>query len=224
MDTQPEQWSQSQVKEYENCDKQHIEGMLYAENKTKKLKTTPWSPIFQNAISEKAFWKIALSLKMNHIYPSVDYLKWAEAKGIQDFKGLDITEVKINLRKAQKAVREVTKQAAQLREIHLQSMLTEAEINDEKQQKRRLKILLRAHNQQQIFKRLRNMFNPSSSGGLSYILVPNILFVPLAYVIVAPLTLCLYMSNNNALSWFHCAGESPAPCPFPYTGLSSEWA
>lgn len=87
MDTQPEQWSQSQVKEYENCDKQHIEGMLYAENKTKKLKTTPWSPIFQNAISEKAFWKIALSLKMNHIYPSVDYLKWAEAKGIQDFKG-----------------------------------------------------------------------------------------------------------------------------------------
>jgi hypothetical protein len=87
MDTQPEQWSQSQVKEYENCDKQHIEGMLYAENKTKKLKTIPWSPIFQNAISEKAFWKIALSLKMNHIYPSVDYLKWAEAKGIQDFKG-----------------------------------------------------------------------------------------------------------------------------------------
>jgi hypothetical protein len=52
-------------------------------------------------------------------------------------------------------------------------MLTEAEINDEKQQKRRLKILLRAHNQQQIFKRLRNMFNPSSSGGLSYILVPK---------------------------------------------------
>jgi hypothetical protein len=173
MDTQPDQWSPSQVKEYESCDKQHIEGMLYAENTTKKIKTTPWSPTFQKVTADKSFWKIALTLKMNHIYPSEDYLKWAESKGIQDFKGLDITTVKTNLRKAQKAVREVTKQAAKLREIHLQSMLTEAEINDENQQERRLKILLRAHKQQQIFKRLRNMFKPSASGGLSYILVPT---------------------------------------------------
>jgi hypothetical protein len=55
MDTQPDQWSPSQVKEYESCDKQHIEGMLYAENTTKKIKTTPWSPTFQKVTADKSF-------------------------------------------------------------------------------------------------------------------------------------------------------------------------
>jgi hypothetical protein len=166
-------WGHEQTKEYEACDAQHIEGMLYAESRTKKLQTTPWSPIFQQAVAEKSFWKIALSIKMNHMYPSESFLTWAESKGIEDFKGLDIGTVKQKLRQAQKMLREVNKQAVQLRETHLQELLTEAEIQDETQRKKRIKILLRAHQQQQAFKRLQNMLKPKSTGGLSYILVPE---------------------------------------------------
>jgi hypothetical protein len=61
------------------------------------LKVTPWSPIFAAAVTKKSFWKIAFSLKMNHLRPSDEYMQWAESLGIQDFKKLDISTVKINL-------------------------------------------------------------------------------------------------------------------------------
>lgn len=147
--------------------------MLYAKTNTKKLQTTPWSPEFQAAVSNKAFWKIAFSLKMNYTRPSDAFITWAEAKGISDFKSLDIGQVKHELREAQKQMREITKQADKLRENHLSKLLTDAENANETVKQKRIKILLRAHTQQQIFKWLRNMFKPTSTGGLSYVLVPK---------------------------------------------------
>jgi hypothetical protein len=53
-------------------------------------------------------------------------------------------------------------------------MLTEAEAKGyEKTQEQRLKILLRAHEQKLHYKRLKQIFKPNESGGLSYILVPE---------------------------------------------------
>jgi hypothetical protein len=66
----PEQWNETYQDEYNKCDEQHIIGMLAAEKKTCKVKTTAWSPTYSKAVESKAFWKIALSLKkktQNHI-------------------------------------------------------------------------------------------------------------------------------------------------------------
>jgi hypothetical protein len=53
-------------------------------------------------------------------------------------------------------------------------MLTDAELEgDDKTQERRLKILLRAHERKQHYNRLKQIFKPTESGGLSYILVPE---------------------------------------------------
>jgi hypothetical protein len=124
-------WSESDIQEYETCDQHLIHGMLTAEKRTRKLHVTSWSPTFGAAVSKKSFWKIALSLKINHTYPNKEFLNWAESLGIPDIKGMDITTIKRNYREAQKELRAVEKQAESLRETHLKSMLTAAELSGE---------------------------------------------------------------------------------------------
>jgi hypothetical protein len=139
------------------------------------MHVTSWSPTFGAAVSKKSFWKIALSLKINHTYPNEEFLNWAESLGIPDIKSMEITTIKRHYREAQKELREVEKQAESLRgETHLKSMLTAAELSgEEKKIQKRLQVILRAHAQKQHFDRLKNIFKPTASGGLSYILVPN---------------------------------------------------
>lgn len=169
-----EDWTSEHTQVYENCDQQMITGMLSAEIKTRKTNTTSWSPIFGKAVSTKAFWKIALSLKMTHTRPSDDYIQWAQQMGIMDFKGIDIVMIKKNLRLAQKRLREIESQADTLREQHLRQLLTESELQGEgKQVQKRISILIRAHEQRKHFRRLKQIFKPRESAGLSYILVPQ---------------------------------------------------
>jgi hypothetical protein len=159
---------------HKKCDQQMIIGMLSAEQHTKKINTTAWSPTFLKAVSIKAFWKIMLSLRMNHTQPSERVRTWALDLNITDIANIDIQTIKKELRMAQKSLRDIEKNADQLRSEHLRSMLTEAEINGyEKTIERRLKILVRAHEQKQHYRRLQQIFKPSKSGGLSYILVPE---------------------------------------------------
>jgi hypothetical protein len=61
-----EQWSQEMIIEYKKCDKQHINSMLAAEKQISKTNRRLWSPKLGAAVSKKAFWKIALSLRMTH--------------------------------------------------------------------------------------------------------------------------------------------------------------
>jgi hypothetical protein len=113
------EWMEEQLKEFKRCDEQHIAGMLAAEKKTKKINTTPWTPIFGAAVARKAFWKIGLTLKLMHKRPSDKYLRWAETLDVQDFKALHIHEVSKHLRTAQQNLHEITKKADALREEHL---------------------------------------------------------------------------------------------------------
>jgi hypothetical protein len=155
------EWNNEATEEYELCDKRMIESMIIAETKTKKIKTTSWSPAFAQAVNKKSFWKIALSLKMMHKYPSDKFIDLALSLGITDFKQLDINAVKKQLRQAQKDLREIEKKAATLREEHLRDLLIEAELNgDERFVQRRLQILLRAHEQRKQFSRLKTIFKP----------------------------------------------------------------
>jgi hypothetical protein len=169
-----DEWGKEMDEEFEKCDTEVIRGMLAAESKTRKTKTVAWSPKFAKAVNYKSFWKVALQLKTTHRPPSEKFLQWAESLGINDYKMLDMATVKQNLRKSQKDLKEIEKQAESLREEHLRNMLVEAELNgDEKNIQRRLKILLRAQAQQQHFKRLKSIFKPNKTGGLTYILVPE---------------------------------------------------
>jgi hypothetical protein len=95
--------------------------------------------------------------------------------GILDFNELDIGRVKKELRNAQHVLKEVERNADNLRNEHLRSLLSQAELNsNELQQKRLLKILICAHAQKQHFKKLKMIFKPKEAGGMSYILVRQI--------------------------------------------------
>jgi hypothetical protein len=46
-------WTEDDTKEYEACDEVVIQGMLWAENKTRHVQTTAWSPKFGAAVAKK---------------------------------------------------------------------------------------------------------------------------------------------------------------------------
>jgi hypothetical protein len=168
------EWDKENVKTYKKCDNEMVAGMLLAESYTKKTKTTSWSPTFAEAINNKTFWKIAMSLKMNYRHPSQDFQNWAKTRGIPDIQSIELSTIKRNFRNAQKHLREIEKQADNLREEHLRSLLTTAELNgDDKKVEKRLQILIRAHDRKQHFARLKQILKPREAGGLSYILVPE---------------------------------------------------
>jgi hypothetical protein len=173
-DKNKDEWDHSDINEFEKCDDMLIQGVLHAEKLTQRIKNTPWSPRFATAVNKKSFWKIALSLKLNHRFPNENFIQWSKSLGIEDFNAIATPTVKSYLRAAQAELREVEKAASELRELHLRDLLTEAELTgDEETIQRRLKILLRAHERKSHFKRLKNILKPNSMGGLSYILVPK---------------------------------------------------
>jgi hypothetical protein len=94
LQSDDEKWSEDNKNEYELCDQTMIHGMLMAEQRTRKLKMTPWSPIFGKAVNKKSFWKIALSLKTNCTRPNDEFVKWATSLGIENFRSTDITMIK----------------------------------------------------------------------------------------------------------------------------------
>jgi hypothetical protein len=171
---EPQQWTQETIADYEQCDKQHIEGMLAAEKKLSKVKRQAWSPKFRAAISKKAFWKIALSLRMTHTRPSDEFITWAEALGIEDFKGIDISTIKKKLREAQRELRDIEKKANELQEEHLRELIARAKENEaDATFQKRLKEIKRAHERRSQYKKIRSIIKPNVTGGLSYILVPK---------------------------------------------------
>jgi hypothetical protein len=113
------EWSENHREEYEKSDHQMIIGMLQAEKRTKKTKTVSWSPKFAKAVSQKAFWKIALSLKMIHKQPSEKFMSWATDLGFSNINTLDVQTIKRELRTAQKLLREIEQQADSLCAEHL---------------------------------------------------------------------------------------------------------
>jgi hypothetical protein len=168
------QWGKAEIEEYEKCDKQHINGMLSAEKQLSKMKSQAWSPKFRAAISKKAFWKIALSLRMNYTRPTDDFITWAKSLGIDDFKAVDISTIKKKLREAQRELKEIEKQANNLRDEHLRELIMKAEDNEaDPAFQKRLKEIKRAHERRTQYKKIRSILKPNQTGGLSYILVPK---------------------------------------------------
>jgi hypothetical protein len=173
-ETPNNEWSLDHETEFNKCDEQHIAGMLATEKKTCKIKTIAWSPKYSKAVEDRAFLKIALSLRRTHVKPNSTFYQWASARGIDDFSAIDLKTMTKNLRIAQQNLCEIKKQANQLREDHLRELINISQENgDDKQHERRLQILLRVHSRQQSYKRLQNILKPKERSGLSYVLVPE---------------------------------------------------
>jgi hypothetical protein len=168
------EWNVQQEEEYNNCDKQHIAGMLAAERKTCKVKKYAWSPTYSSAVEDKNFWKTILMLKRNHAKPHHKITAWAETKGITDIGSLHITQINAQLRAAQKHLREILLETNQLRENHLRELLAITRNHgDDKQHEKRLQILIRAHKKQHSYRKIQAVLKPRQRSGLSHILVPE---------------------------------------------------
>jgi hypothetical protein len=81
--TPHDEWNSSHETEYDKCDEQHIIGMLASEKKTCRTKLHAWPPKYSKAVKDKAFWKIALSLRRSYIRPNDKFYRWATARGPQ---------------------------------------------------------------------------------------------------------------------------------------------
>lgn len=169
-----EEWSADHQTQYDKCDDQHIAGMLAAEAKTCKKKLFDWSPTFSRAVENKAFWKIVLSLRRNHLKPNQKITLWAESLGHNDIHRIPLNVAKNELRKAQKKLKEIKQRAFELREEHLRELLSiNTEFGDDNEHKKRLQILIRAHTQKKSFQRIQQVLRPSERTGLSHIVVPE---------------------------------------------------
>jgi hypothetical protein len=92
---------------------------------------------------------------------------------ILNIQAIPENKIKTELRLAQKNLRDVKKAAKELREQHLRDLISETmETGDDKVHERRLQILLRAHTKQRSYRRIQQVLNPSSRGGLSYVVAP----------------------------------------------------
>jgi hypothetical protein len=168
------EWTKESTEEYNKCDQQHIIGMLAAEKKTCRTKMTAWSPKYSKAVENKAFWKIALSLKRNHTRPNDKFNKWAENLGILDIAKITITMIKQNLRQAQASLQEIKRQAVALREEHLRQLIDiQVESGNDKEHERRLQILLRSHKQQDHYRKIQQVLQNKEKTGLSYVIIPE---------------------------------------------------
>jgi hypothetical protein len=85
---------------FKKCNEMLIKGVLHAEKITRRQKNTSWSPRFAKAVNNKSFWKITLSLKVNHWYPNENFRQWLTSMGI-DFAAIDLPLIKQNLQAAQ---------------------------------------------------------------------------------------------------------------------------
>jgi hypothetical protein len=141
--TSKNDWTNDHQIEYDRCDEQHITGMLLAKKKTCKKKLYDWSPAFSRAVEIKAFWKIVLSLRKNHIRPNAKLYSWAALLDIGNIQELSESTIKAELRLDQKQLRSIKDKAKEHHEQHLRDLIAEASvIGNDKTHEKRLQILL----------------------------------------------------------------------------------
>jgi hypothetical protein len=101
-------------------------------------------------------------------------MAWAAALGVKNVELMSEKQINSNLRQAQWELREIQKEATQLREDHLRELLeiTQDTKNDKVHEKR-LQILIWAHKKQYAYKKIQHILKPQQKSGLAHILVPE---------------------------------------------------
>jgi len=156
--------------ELEQLDKALTKILVKADKKYAKYRNSPWSVELHQAFLHHCYWTTKLiqaRTKRNHS----DTLKSIAAKLPEppDERG----SLTLNLRKAQRNIREIKRAAASKRESYLQD-LTEAASNANDATKRKLILHLRiAEQNRKCFAIHRQFMKPRSAGGITKLLVPS---------------------------------------------------
>lgn len=141
---------------------------LEADKKCEKINNTPWSPELMKAKRTKTFWQLWVSeLKLNKDLSKKRKQAWA--KGSTNTPS--IKEAQKNLRLAQAEMRKTTKNAAKIREAHLEERAAMASMSGDMTKEQAINRIRKAEARQAIFNRLRRIMGKNNHGGVSHVLV-----------------------------------------------------
>lgn len=167
-------WSDEHQAQYNECDRQHIIGLLSAEQKACRQKQFPWSPTYREAANRKTIWKILLSRARTNMPLTETTRQWIQQTIQRDWSTLPtLSECKAELRKAQKSLKSVKQQAHELRIEFLLQALDDATALSETTREAALQKIIQSQEKLQSFARIRQIFKPTQQGGIDHILVPS---------------------------------------------------
>lgn len=171
--TPTDAWHAEHQDEYNECDRQHIIGLVTAEKKACQPKPFPWSPTFRDAANLKAIWNILLSRARTKTPLSERTQTWIQKMLKRDMRvAPTIEECKVELRRAQQLLKSVKKRAQDLRIEFLLQSLDEATAESEASREKALRNILRSQEKLQSFTRIWHIFKPMNQSGLSRLLIP----------------------------------------------------
>ena len=161
------------IEKGESIDRDISRSMAHGMNKIRKLYTSPFSPQIKNARLRRRYYKVYLSMLLNHL----DLRR--QLRSIQS--NLEETlpeptnrdEAKAFLRVAQTNVRELNKKAATLRMTYLEEQAMYLETNNDPKSAEIRKRILRAEEMKRTFKKLRSYLRPNQHNSLSHVMIPS---------------------------------------------------
>jgi len=135
------------------------------------MNSDPWSPELNQAYLRHRLWTIALSAHKNDrdmsaILDSIKARLWPSP----DDAKAHLRSFSANLRRAQKHLRQVKRDAEQLRRKHLENLLNEAKAANRRKKTSALTYLIRAEQNRRCYSAFRQHTKPKSAGGLAYLL------------------------------------------------------
>jgi len=156
--------------ELESIDAQLTKILIKADKHCKPPHPDPWSPELDQAYLRHRLWTITLSAEHNQRNMSdiTDAIRARLRPSTEDAE--DSTRSTLaNLRRAQKQLRRVKREADKLRKEHLEKLLNEAKAANRKKKSAILKHLIQAEQNRRCYCAFRQHTKPKSAGGLAYI-------------------------------------------------------
>jgi hypothetical protein len=158
----------------DSIDRMITQGMLAAETACARNHQRPYSPVLCKARHRVHYWSIRLRALRNHNHANTALTSIARKAGIEhDQKPLSMSNVSTSLRKAQKDLKKLVKQAPALREIHMEELASAYAILEQKEKASIIKRIMRAEQQRQTYSLLKRIRKRTVGGGIESLLIDN---------------------------------------------------
>jgi len=157
------------INELESIDQKLTKILVQADQSLRPLSSVPWSPAVQQAYLLHRYWTLTrmakrqernLSEAIQRVYERLDPTL------IDNDPRVTLTT---KLRRAQRALRKARREAAQLRQQHMEKLLNEAIAANQAKKSNALKYLIRAERNRQCYARFRHYTKPKLAGGLAFV-------------------------------------------------------
>jgi hypothetical protein len=161
------------MEECERIDNDITRAMAHGMNKICKLYTSPFSPQVKQARLWRRFYKLHLSMLRNRLDLAKQLESLAEVLDEELPAPENVEQAQQLLRAAQKHVRQVNKQASELRSTHLEDQILQLKDDDEGKAAIIRERILKAEAIKTMYKKLRSYLKPSKHNRLCHIQVPG---------------------------------------------------